>query len=284
MINKKNAFGLLFLGIFLFTLNLINAVVIEDVTSGDLFPGTSTSIKIIIKNTLDDPIENVALTLDLEDTSFTTIGSSEDSEEEIKENDKESFDFVIKASSSISPGDYNIPYILKYKIGTENFEKIGSFGVTVGAKTELSYSIETEKNIIGEKGKIFFKVINTGLGDIRFVYVKISGTGFDLLSPNEEYLGRIDSDDFEKATFDVIFKNENAKISAFVEYKDFYNNIQSETINLPVKVYSREKALELGLLQKNNTLIYFGLVGFIIVAWIVYRSIKKSRKNKNSGR
>ena len=79
-------------------------------------------------------------------------------------------------------------------------EKKGSFGVEVSAKTELSYSVESEMNVIGEQGRIALKIINSGLGDIRFVNVKLgTASGYDLLSPSQVYVGTVNSDDFETA-------------------------------------------------------------------------------------
>jgi len=283
MKNKIN-FLIISMFIFLISLSFTSAIVINSVEIGKLYSGKSGSLSINVKNTFGDDVSDVSFILNLDNTGFTTLGSSQDSEDEIREGKKESFNFVLKASSNIKPGDYNIPYEIIYTDwNDEKITKKGSFGISVGAKTELSYGIETENNVALEKGKISFKMINSGLGDIGFVSVKIiSKNGFELLSNNEEYIGTIDSDDFELASFDVLYKNTGASLTAQVTYKDFDNNIQTETINLPVKVYSREKALELGLIKKSNKLTY-GLVIGLIIVWLVYRKLKKRNKNHQGG-
>lgn len=131
-----------------------------------LYPGEKTKISIDIENTLDDDIEDVSLVLDLSNTQFTSISGSETDIDNIDSDDKESLDFDIKASQSIKPGDYNIPYTLTYTIDDNNLTKKtekGAFGITVGAKTELTYTIETETNVIGQKGKLSLKIVNKGL-------------------------------------------------------------------------------------------------------------------------
>ena len=66
---------------------------------------------------------------------------------------------------------------------------------------------------------------------------------------------------------------------AKIDYKDFDNEDQSKTISLPVNVYTREEALELGLIQNPNYIPYIIGVG-ILILWYVIRKVRKKRKNK----
>ncbi len=267
--------------IFLISLSFISAVVVDSISMGKLYPGKTSSLTIDIKNNLEDDIQDVSLILELDNTSFTTSGGSEDSEDEIREGKTEGFNFILKAPANIKPGDYNIPYEITYTDWDDDkITKTGGFGVTVSARTELSYGIELDNNIVDEKGKISIKIINSGLGDIGFVYVKIiSVNGFEILSTDEEYVGTVSSDDFELATFDVLFKKTNANLNAQIKYKDFDNKQETVLAPLSVKVYSKEKALELGLIKKDNKWIY-GVIAGVIVIWFIYRKIKKKRKNR----
>tara|TARA_B100001971_G_C18162195_1_gene522048 strand:- start:286 stop:1128 length:843 start_codon:yes stop_codon:yes gene_type:complete len=267
--------------IFLISLSFISAVVVDSISMGKLYPGKTSSLTMDLKNNLEDDIQDVSLVLELDNTSFTTSGSSEDSEDEIREGKTEGFNFILKASASIKPGDYNIPYEITYtNWDDDKITKTGSFGVIVSARTELNYGIELDNNIVNEKGKISVKIINSGLGDIGFVYVKIiSVNGFEILSTDEEYVGIVSSDDFELATFDVLFKKTNANLNAQIKYKDFDNKQETVLVPLSVKVYSKEKALELGLIEKDNKWVY-GIIAGVIVIWFIYRKIKKKRKNR----
>jgi uncharacterized membrane protein len=109
--------------------------------------------------------------------------------------------------------------------------------------------------------------------------VQIFPQGFELLSKDKIFVGTIDADDFDTATFDVIYKTTNPILSAKVEYKDFDNKDQTETVNLSFKVYTKEKALELGILQKPNYIVYL-VIGILVIAFIIHRILKK-RKRKN---
>ena len=112
---------------------------------------------------------------------------------------------------------------------------------------------------MGRQSKINLKIVNKGLADARFVSVNLNPSGFTLLSEKEVYIGTVDSDDFETATFEVIFTSEKPKLTATVEYTDFDNSKKLDEVNLPTKVYTQEKAIELGIIQRNNCYyLYWG--------------------------
>ena len=286
--NTKNLLTISAIAIFLvfFSLGFISAVTVEQVDADKIMPGETGHITITVKNTLSEDIEDVSLILNLDKTSFTTIGSSEDSEEEIKENREESFSFIIKAPNDLKPGDYNIPYTIKYTNTGDNeeYEKQGSFGIAVSGETKLLYSIGTEKNVVGEQGKISLKIINAGLGDVKFVSITTSSQGFEFLSSNIDYIDKIESGDDETASFDVLFISENAKLTVVLKYKDFENKDITESIELPVKVYSREKGLKLGIISKSKIPFYAGVVIAVIIIWIIYRQIRKRNRRKDKER
>ena len=131
-----------------------------------------------------------------------------------------------------------------------------------------------------EEGRVSLEVINKGLGEVKSMSVQIFPTGFELLSKDKIFIGSIDADDTDLASFDVIYKSANPSFSAKVDYKDFDNIEQTKTVNLPFTVYTKEKALELGLIQKDNSSRNTGIIVVLIIAWFVWRSFKKKRKNK----
>lgn len=273
--------------IFLVSLNLASAVTLNSVTQATIYPGEEGKVTLNVENIFNDNVQDVSVTIKLDGTSFITSGGSVDTVDEIKDGDDEDFSFKIKAATSIKPGDYNIPYIISYTLNDIPQSVSGTFGITVGARTELSYSVQTTNNVVGQQGKVSLVIVNSGLGDIGFVDVKfISVNGIEILSDSEEYIGIISSDDYETATVDVLFQQTIASFTAIVSYKDSENNPQTKTLSLPVSVYSREKALELGLITKNNYGLYAGVVILLIVIWFVWRAIRKAgRKRKlNAGR
>src|SRR3989344_5796103 len=228
----------------LLTLNLASAVMINSIDVPQLAPGQEGQIRIEIENILTEDVQDVSLSLSFTNLPFIPIGTSEQSVDEIQEDDEENFVFRIKANSNTIPSDYEIPYTLKYEVNGEAKERKGTIGVSVSAQ--------------------------------------VLPDGLTLLSEDEVYIGEVASDDFETAAFDVLFNKVNADLTAIVEYKDFDNKLVTETINLPVTVYSKEKALELGIIQPNKVPYYIGGIVLIIILFIIYRSIKKRRRLRRS--
>jgi hypothetical protein len=273
-------FSLFFL---VLTLNLISSLIVNS-DYIKIYPGEEGKVAIEIENNENFDIEDVSVGLILDDVPFIAVGNSEKNIDELDEDDDDSVTFTLKSSTDIIPGDYNIPYIIKY-FSAENSsikkERTGSFGLRVSAKTELDFGVEVKDNaIVGDEGRISLEIINKGLGEIKSVSVQIFPNGFELLSKDKIFIGSIGSDDTDIASFDVIYKTSNPTLSAKVDYKDFDNNEQSEIVNFPIKVYTIEEALNLGLIKKNRTGIYILILGIVIILWIIYRKIKKRRKRK----
>ena len=81
---------------FLFSISLASsALFISNTVQDTVYPGDSGALTISLKNDFDYDIEDVSLSLDLSETRFTAIGSSEKNMDEIKDGDKEDFKFTI---------------------------------------------------------------------------------------------------------------------------------------------------------------------------------------------
>jgi len=267
--------------VLVLTINFIPAMTVS-VDADNFSPGDEQEITLKIKNTLDESIKDVSFEIS-EEVPFTVISSDE--VDEIDEDDTESLDVKLKTAGDVKAGDYSIPYILKYTLSDDTEEeKEGTFILTIEANPELSYTVNSENAIVGTQGKVKFTIINKGLGDAKFVSVKIIPNGYTLLSGDSEYVGTIGSDDFETINFDVIFK-ENPVLNAEIEYKDFNNQKIIKNVNLPVTVYTSEEALALGITKQDNTLVYM-IVGTVLFAsfMIIRKILKKRRKNKSQGR
>ncbi len=275
------------LGLFVLILNLtmlafVQAVSIESVNVDVLSPGETGRITVDIENNFDDTARNVVFEIDISGTPFNVVGSSSFGVNKIEEDDDERFAFGIRVSPTTKPGEYQIPYKLSYVVDNEAFSRESAIGVKVTAESIVDFGADVDNPIVGERAKIDFNVINKGLGELRFVSVKIVPDGFTLLSEKQIHIGDVDSDDFEVASFDVIFTKKSANVKAIVEYRDSENKLFRETVEISLTIYSREKALELGIIQKNNTWIYALAVVVVIVLWFVIITIRKRRRMRNS--
>ena len=137
-----------------------SAVFISDINAQDTSPGKEGKVSITVENDLNDPIEDVSVRLDLTNLPFRSIGSSEDSVDEIDEDDEEDFSFTLKAANDVSPGDYQIPFILSYFINNTQKEQKGSFGLSVTGNVDLVYTISAETPVVRERSEVTLTIVN----------------------------------------------------------------------------------------------------------------------------
>jgi hypothetical protein len=275
----KILFSTLFLVVL--TLSLISAMTVKSVDATNFQPGGEQEITLKIKNTLDVDAADVSLTFDIPSGTPFTLIDSEDTKD-IDKGDTENFDFKIKAISDAKAGDYQIPYTINYNT---NQTKKGTFTLTVEAEPQLVYSVSAENPLIGSKGKLTLKINNKGLGDARFVSLTVTPSKFTMLSNKEVYVGTVSSDDSQTENFDVIFSQQNPELNVQIEYRNFNNELVTETVILPITVYTQEQALKLGIIKPDNTPFYVigAILGFVV--WMIVRKIrKKKRLNKAQGR
>ena len=279
----KILFGALFM--LVLTLSLTSAMVVKSVDANNFQPGSEQEITIEVKNTLDEDATDVSLTFDISSNTPFTLIDSEDTKE-IDKGDTEDFDFKIKALSDATAGDYPIHYKIDYSNSTgPQTAKEGDFVLTIEAEPQLVYSISAENPLIGSQGKLTLKINNKGLGDARFVSITLLPSKYTLLSNGNVYVGTVSSDDSQTENFEVIFNQQNPILNAQVEYRNFNNELITETIALPITVYTQEQALKLGIIKPNNSPVYIGAAILIIAGWVIVRKIRKKRRlNKAQGR
>jgi hypothetical protein len=264
------------------TLSFVSAVTVNTVDTDTFTPGSAGVIEIDLENYLDDDAEDISLTLNYANTPFTPVGSSEQSIDQIDSDDNEKFTYRSQASTTAKAGEYSIPYTLQYTINSQQKTKTGTIGLIIKAQPDLTFSATASNAVVGQQGKINLKIVNKGFYDARFLSVRIMPQGFTLLSDDQEYIGSVNSDDFETSTYDVIFNSKNADLVAIVEYKDFDNKLIIKNVNLPLKVYSTEEAKNLGITKPNYTIYYVFAVVLIIVVWLIVRAVRKRRRLKRS--
>lgn len=259
---------------------LASALVVSDVSADTLVPGQEGRVDVTIKNTLGKDIEDVSLTLDFTGIPLAPVDSSEASVDELDEDDKESFAFLVRADSSAKVGDYKVPYTITY--GNSSTVKKGSISVRVSAKPSLSFTATIADPIIGMKTKATFKIVNKGLGEARFLSVQFQASGMTVLSEKEVYIGSVDSDDFETVTLDVIPTSKSATLSGVIEYQDDDVKSFTKVFDLPLQVYTRDEAIAKGIAQPNNAPLYFGVVLVLLILWFIYRTIAKRRRMRRA--
>jgi hypothetical protein len=270
----------------IFLISLVSALSIDSIdTPNQIKPGETTEISITLETGENESVTNVVVALDLMDVPFAPHDSSNEiTIEEIEEDEKETADFDILALPNAESGIYKIPFSIEYTLEGENETLTKQGLVTLTVNSEPQISVERNDGLIlkGRKNEIQLSIINKGLSDVKFLDIEISEmSGITILSQKSIYIGDLDSDDFDSANFEVFIKGstqKNINLPVKIIYRDITNKEYTENILVNLRVYSKEEAIDLGLLKKSNTTnIIIGVV-VLIVGYIAYKKIKKFRR------
>ena len=179
---------------------------------------------------------------------------------------------------------YSVPLEVSYadELG-KVYIKNGSVGLIVGAKPDISTTIDsTEIYESGKTGEITLKVVNKGVTDIKFANLKLnSNNEIRIISSEEVYLGNIDSDDFETASFNIFTEKtskESVQIHLNLKYMDANNNEFKETITLNLNLYSTSDAKKFGLKEGKGSVGNIIVIIIIVAGLYFYRKYRKKKK------
>jgi hypothetical protein len=268
------------LGILL--INLASALTITSVSSypAQIEPGENAKITLEIKNNLDQDIENVEISLDLENVPFAPYqSSSEKTISKIREDKTKDIEFAVMALGDAESGTYKIPVKIRYN----ETEKISYISLIVNS--EPSLEIEYEGNLIkGRNNELTIKIINSGLSDVKSLSIEVSdAVGIQILNSKYVYIGNIDSDDFDSANFKVLV-NENAPISVNLpiklSYRDSLNKVYGENKNIELRTYTEKQATRLGLIKKSKLGQIAISIIILVVLFVIYRKMRKRLRKK----
>jgi hypothetical protein len=289
MKTKTLLFTSIFLCLLIGNLFLISAVSIKDVLSSpqEVTPGEIIDISIEVENIFEEDVYNLNIKLDLFDNDKTPLApyqsSSEKFLDELEEGDEEKFKFELIVLPSAHSGIYKIPVEITYEDIEGNLSiKNELISITINPKPELKISLTDSVLIRGKENTFSIKLINSGLADVKFVYLTVNDiNGIKFLSEKEQYIGNIDSDDSDSLEYFVYINKDSSKIinlPVILQFKDTTNKEFIETKNIVLKTYSLKEAQDLGLVKKPNYTISI-IIGILILSYFIYR-IRKRRKSK----
>ena len=145
----------------------------------------------------------------------------------------------------------------------------------IGSIPKLIISQDKSSLIINKKGEISINFVNNGLTKIKLLTVNIDVDNAQLISPDSVYLGDLDVDDFQTIDLELFPVSTNVITTLSFSFKDANNNNFQEKYSLPIKVYTEQEALTLGLTKKSNFLFYLIIIVFIIVVYIIYKIFRR---------
>jgi len=264
-----------------------SALIISSVstTPQEIAPGEVSIVEIGVENNGEEDINDVSVSLNLKDIPFAPyLSSSEFNFDEIKNGKTRFADFKIRALSNAQSGIYKMPVSISYSEEGETKERDSLISIAINSQPIIDAQVEEGLLLKGTENTLAVRMVNKGLSDIKFLEIDLEkGSDYSALSPEKVYIGDLDSDDFDSAEFKINIKENsptNLKIPVTIRYKDSLNKEYEEKINLDAKVYSKEQAIQLGLIQQNNTFIYIVIAVVLIIAYLIYRRVRKRIKRK----
>lgn len=284
--NKKLSF--MFAVLLIESLFLASAISITDVSSSpeQVSPGEIIDITIEIENIFTYDIENLNIKLNLENVPFAPYqSSSEKFLDELEDEQDESFRFKLITLPETSSGIYKIPVTINYIDNNDTpQEKTELISVIVNSDSELKVSSQDSNVLIkGRENIVSIKIVNSGLSDVKFVYAYVPDiSGIRFISEKEQYIGDIDSDDFDSISYNVYISESASSIvnlPVTLRFRDATNKEFTETQVINLRTYSLKEAQKLGIVKKPNYAIYI-IIGGLIPVYIIYRAIKKKKKAK----
>src|SRR3989338_3038916 len=267
------------------TPDAILAVDAASVDNGFLEPGKEGKLTINLANKADSMLRGIKVQLALTDMPFVTVGSSnEKSAYQMDGGKSQNFDFNLLAEPEAISGVYNLPIKIDYldEVGN-SYSKEQTVGIIIGAKPDVTVTLDDSEVFMEDTaGEVTVKVVNKGVTDIKFANLKLSESEeFRIISNSEVYLGNIDSDDFDTASFKIFAEKKgkkSIKLPLTLEYKDANNNEYSRNIELSMSLYTSSEAKKLGLKEGNGfvgTSIAIAIIAAGLIGYRLYRKRKK---------
>jgi hypothetical protein len=252
------------------------AVISATTSPSELTPGNKAAISIRVKNVEDTLLRDLTVKLDLDDTVFAPIGSTNQQKiSRLGGGEETTITFVVIPTPDAASSIYRVPVIFNFTTNEgDQFSQEEVLGVVVRAPAELSLVVdESELYSDGSEGTLRLRLVNKGLSEVKAAEVTLEdGEGYEIVgNTRTHYVGNIDADDFETVEFKVKPTEDAFTTQLHVTYKDALNSGYEKTVQLPINT---QDAPDTG----SNTWIYVLLVLAIIGGIIWWRRSSGKRR------
>ena len=263
------------------------SIISSKTNPSEFYPGQEGMVTLVIKNLADSTLRDVTVNLDLSGTTtpFAPVDTTTSSKfKTMAAGETKTINYGVVATPDAASGIYKVPVIITFSDSTgASYTTNNIISLIVGGKPDILTNVEPENIFLsGTTGDVRVNIINRGLVDIKYVTVKVTPTDdFELLTNDEIYVGNIDSDDFDSASFKIhtmpSFSGELA-VPVIVSYMNANNKAFELKQDLTMRVYTPNEARSLGLISGGSSTSIIIIV-LVVVGYIGYRWYKK-RKNR----
>lgn len=262
---------------------------IEDVSSGfDMIkPGEISTIKIKLRNLADSLLKDIKVKLNVDGVPFAPMGSTnEKTIKNLNSGEMKEVEFNLMAEPDAESNVYKVPLKIDYMDWSGNrYVRNGTLGLIIGDTPDLLIAVDSSEIVSsGKTGNVVIKFTNKGLTDVKLLHVKLNPSNdYTIVSNAEDYIGNIDSDDYETTDFDLYVKRtskEKIPLKMTLDYRDANNNLYTRDVDVELTLYTKTEAQKFGLRKKSKTLgiiITLVIIGTGLFFYIRYRKKKKSK-------
>jgi len=244
-------------------------------------PGNAADLKIIVENTGKEFVSDVRVNLDLPENIVLFNDVSQKKILRLESGISEQVIFKIMAAPDADEGIYKSNLTVDYvsHIGEERQDSY-DIGIIVKSNPNIFVKIDDIGVYKGKEiGEITVTFVNNDVANIRFLTVELlESENYDLLSPSREYIGDLDSDDFESVNFKLKVKSDQITLPLKITYKDSLNQDYSDDIELSFEIKTPK---ELGFETNGTTVIIVWIIIIAIVAYFIYRKIRKKKRRSH---
>lgn len=259
---------------------------VESIVSNpeDFAPSEEGMVKITLKNIGPVTLKDISVRLDLssETLPFAPIESTTEKRiNSLTSGQSVPVEFSVVSDPNAVVGNYKVPLKVEYKDSlNKDYSKDALISLSIKTAPEI-FIIHEQTDIIknGTKNSVTTSIVNRGLSKIKFMTATLaeSTTGeYVILTPQDVYVGDINSDDSETAQYDLFINTDKGGISLplTLTFKDESGNNYTITEAVSVRVFTTDEAVQYGLEQAVTTdPLIFG-VAAVIALYVIYRIYK----------
>lgn len=251
------------------------------VTPSNLVPGREGILKLSIENTAKFEIRDIRVQINLPDEISFLDDISKRKIAILDSGISQELEYDIIVSSETDEGVYKIPITVDYInfIGDERQDN-DSFGIIIKSVPKLFIKAE-DSNLYekGDIGDITLTFVNNDIGNIKFLTIELlESENYNVVSVNKDYIGDLDSDDFESVDFKIRLNTKNKEIPLLLRlnYKDALNQDYTQELDVNLNILT---AAERGEKTTNVWSIIFWIIVICGIGyWIYNKKFKKKSK------
>lgn len=248
-------------------------------------PGTQSNMSIKLANLADSQLKNIEIGLELSDKlPMATSNAADKNLAKINSGETKTINYTINVDESAENSVYKLPIQTNFEntAGTE-FQQSTTTGINVGGKPILEPGLNTEEKLsVGKTTEMTFRLVNKGHGPADFVELELKeGENYEVVGTNDVYIGSMDSDDFQTATFTIHTKDSSRSVSADeinfpiqITYRD-QDGKQNETKTVEAELYTAQELRKYGITSQSSIIPVIAAMIIIAIAIIYYWRKKK---------